>query len=121
MNDLITCHNCDTQGTAATLTEISPNVYECDQCWTTTGGLPLSTCAYCLEDYDTEQLTAAMLCPKCVKKIEDAYTVVMNHMTDNNAHTLTKLVDHFYNGMGNDELMAKAYDAARQVLAAKND
>ena len=26
---------------------------------------PISTCAVCLEDYDTEDLTDEMLCPKC--------------------------------------------------------
>lgn len=121
MNDLITCHACDTQDKPESLTELGAGVYECEKCWKTKGGAPLSTCAYCLDDYDTEQLSAAMLCPNCVEKIDDAYTVVMNHLTDNNAHTICALVDHFYNGMGDDDLMAKAYDAARKVLAAKND
>jgi uncharacterized CHY-type Zn-finger protein len=26
---------------------------------------PISTCAVCLDDYDTEELTDAMLCPDC--------------------------------------------------------
>jgi hypothetical protein len=120
-NDLITCHNCDTQGIPETLTELGPNVYECERCWKTTGGSPLSTCAKCLEDYDTEQLNAAMTCESCVEVSDTAYNLVMNDMTDANAHTLAALVDHFYNGMGDTDLMAKAYDAARQVLAAKND
>lgn len=55
------------------------------------------------------------------QEITAAYKLVMDHLTDNNAHTLAALVDHFYNGAYDNDLMAKAYDAARLVLAAKND
>lgn len=54
------------------------------------------------------------------KELAAAYALVLDDLTDANAHTLAALVDHFYNGTGG-EIMAKAYDSARQVLAAKND
>lgn len=50
-----------------------------------------------------------------------ALGVIVDDLTNVNAHTLAALLEWHYKGTGNDDLMAKAYDAARQVLAAKND
>ncbi len=50
-----------------------------------------------------------------------ALGVIVEDLTDANAHTLATLLEWHYKESGNDDLMAKAYDAARKVLAAKND
>jgi hypothetical protein len=92
---------------------------------------PVSTCARCLDDYDTDELSAAMLCPKCegLKNSEDltnALLLVIDWLEDNNVHTLAKLLE--WNAADlietytdrpveyNDDLMLKGYKAAQLAI-----
>lgn len=55
------------------------------------------------------------------KELTAAIDLVIQHLTDANAHTIATLLEWQHSGKGDHDLIMAAYDAARQVLAAKND
>lgn len=50
-------------------------------------------------------------------KLTAAVALVLDHLTDENAHTIAALVDNFYNGGYDSDLMYKAYKAAQLVIS----
>lgn len=42
--------------------------------------------------------------------------LIINDLTDTNAHTLARLIEWHYRGIGNDQVMTAAYKAASSVI-----
>ena len=51
------------------------------------------------------------------QELTAAYKLVLDHLTDENAHTIAALVDNFYNGGYDSDLMYKAYKAAQLIIS----
>lgn len=50
-------------------------------------------------------------------KLDAAICLVLDHLTNVNAHTLAALLEWQYNGTGDDDLMLKAYKAAQLIIS----
>ena len=93
---------------------------------------PLSTCALCLDDYDTSELNSFMTCDKCMdlqksKELTAAVLLVIEWLTDNNVHTVAAMLEwnagdliETYSdtipAVYNPDTMLKAYKAAQLVI-----
>lgn len=111
MNDLITCHACDTQDKPESLTELGAGVYECEKCWQTTGGDELTA----LDKVNSKELTKAIL-------------LVIEWLTDNNVHTLAAMLEWNAGDMietytdivpasYDQDVMLQAYKAAQLIIS----
>lgn len=113
IRELYKCHTCDTLETKEKLTELGPDVYECDQCWLTAGG----------EEFTPLDLVSS-------KDLTNAIMLTIDWLTENNMNGLAKLVEwnaadliETYSDRPveyNDDLMLKGNKALLKALKGLN-